>query len=205
MATVLTSFGCELVDKIFYRGNNFITLNATEYKVEDAIFRYTDGTPLADHRPVYTKFQYNLASNLKLSDQFGGPHGTSYSDVNSLPANPIVSIVGIRSGSRVDQISFMLNNGNWLAHGGYGGTYKSLTLNQGEYVKSSTFCSGKYSGKTRIFYTKFTTSTGRILEGGKTTSSSVTYTAPAGWQIVGFHGRGGTNIDKAGVIYAPVN
>jgi endonuclease/exonuclease/phosphatase family metal-dependent hydrolase len=204
LTTVLTSFDCEVVDKIFYRGNNFINLTPLVYTSPDANFRYTDGTALSDHRPAYTKFQYTLSTTLKLSDQFGGPHGTSYNDVNILPNNPIVSILGIRTGSRVDQINIMLNNGTWLTHGGYGGTYKSLTLNSGEYVKSVTMNSGQYNGNTRVFYIKFTTSSGRTLSGGSTTSSSVTYTAPTGWKIVGFHGRSDAALDKMGVIYAPI-
>jgi hypothetical protein len=202
---VLTSFGCEVVDKIFYRGNNFVNLSALTYTLEDAVFRYTDGSALSDHRPAYTKFQYTLATNMKLSDQFGGPHGTSYSDVNKIPSNPKVSIIGIRTGTRVDQVNIMLSDKTWFTHGGYGGTYTYLTLNSGEYVKSVYICSGVKDGHTRVFYTKFTTSSGRTLAGGSTTSTSVTYTAPSGWQIVGFHGRSGDELDKMGVIYAPVN
>jgi len=205
MATILTSFDCEVVDKIFYRGNNYINLSALAYTVEDAKFRYTDGSPLSDHRPVYTKFQYTLNSALRLSDQFGGPHGTSYNDVNSIPSSPMVSKIGIRAASRVDQISISLTNGQTFTHGGTGGTANSLTMNTGEYVKSVSICSDKYNGSTRIFYIKYTTSAGRTLVGGSTTSSSVTYAAPAGWQIVGFHGRSGDALDKMGVIYAPIN
>jgi hypothetical protein len=75
-------------------------------------------------------------------------------------------------------------------------------MNSGEYVKSVTMNSGSYNGNTRVFYIKFTTSSGRTLSGGSTTSSSVTYTAPTGWKIVGFHGRSGDALDKMGVIYA---
>lgn len=59
-------------------------------------------------------------------------------------------------------------------------------------------------GHTRIFFARFTTSTGRTLAGGTQSGSSATFTAPAGWQIIGFHGRAGDELDKVGVIYAPV-
>lgn len=201
---ILTQYGCEVVDKIFYRSNNFVTLVPQEFTYEDAKFRDENGNMLSDHRPAFTRFQYNLNSNLKMSDQFGGPHGTGYSDVNNIPNNPVVNIIGIRTGSRVDQVNIRLTNGTWFTHGGYGGNYTSLSLGAGEYVKSVQMCSGQKDGSTRIFYTKFTTSTGRKLEGGSTTGSSVTYTAPTGWQIVGFHGRSDAEIDKLGVIYAPI-
>jgi hypothetical protein len=39
------------------------------------------------------------------------------------------------------------------------------------------------------------------VSGGTTTSDCVTRTAPAGWQIAGFHGRSGDGVDKIGFIY----
>jgi hypothetical protein len=34
-----------------------------------------------------------------------------------------------------------------------------------------------------------------------TTDACVTRTAPAGWQLTGFHGRSGAEVDKLGFIY----
>jgi endonuclease/exonuclease/phosphatase family metal-dependent hydrolase len=203
-SVILTDFSCEVVDKIFYRSNNFITLTPLVYTLEDAKFRDSSGNMLSDHRPVYTKFQYTLASKLSFSDQFGGPHGTSYNDVNSVPSGPTVSSIGIRAGSRVDQVNLTLSNGTTFTHGGTGGTASSLALQSGEYISSVYMCSDKYDGHTRVFYIKFTTNLGRTLGGGTSTGTYTTYTAPSGWQIVGFHGRGGDEVDKLGVIYAPI-
>lgn len=203
-SVILTDFSCEVVDKIFYRGNNFITLIPLEYSALDDVFRYGNGYILSDHRPAYTKFQYILSNIIKMSDQFGGPHGTSYNDVNLVPGNPSVTRIGIRTGSRVDQVNLTLSDGTAFTHGGTGGTAQTLVLNQGEYLNSVTMCSGQKDGHTRVFYIKFTTSAGRILKGGTITSSTVTYAAPAGWKIVGFHGRAGSEVDKLGVIYAPI-
>jgi hypothetical protein len=111
----------------------------------------------------------------------------------------------MRSGSRVNQVNLTLTNGTTLVHGGTGGTGNSLLLASGEYITSVTLDSAQYNGNTRVFYASFATSLGRTLSGGATTGTTVTYTAPAGWQIVGFHGRCGDELDKAGVIYAPVN
>jgi endonuclease/exonuclease/phosphatase family metal-dependent hydrolase len=202
---ILNQFDCELVDKIFYRSNGFIQLTPDLFTYEDATFRDSNGNMLSDHRPVFARFNYSLESNRRFSDQFGGPHGANFNDVNSLPASPSPTIIGMRAGSRIDQVNITLSGGITLTHGGTGGTAKSLTLNSGEYVKSIQLCSGKYNNTTRIFYCKYTTSSGRTLAGGSTTSATVTYTAPAGWKIVGFHGRCGSNVDKLGVIYAPVN
>jgi len=203
---ILTEFDCEVVDKIFYRSNNYITLTPLEFTYEDEKFRDEDGNMLSDHRPAFTEFQWTLNRNFKLSDQFGGPHGTSYNDVNQITANdPVVSEIGFCAGSRVDQVNLTLSDGTTFTHGGTGGTAQSLSMESGEYVNEVTMCSGEKDGHTRIFYISFTTNLGRSISGGTTTTTTVTYTAPDGWQIVGFHGRSGTELDKMGVIYAPVN
>lgn len=204
METVLNDYSCEIVDKVFYRGNAFVNLEALSCTYEDAKFRAQDGSPLSDHRPLLVNFVCELNDAIKMSDQFGGPHGIAFTDVNHLGNSPVVSSVGIRSGSRIDQVNMELSNGTSFTHGGNGGTSERLILNSGEYVKSITLCSGKKDGHTRIFYVRYKTSSGRTLTGGSTTSETVTYVAPTGWQIVGFHGRSDEEIDKLGVIYAPV-
>lgn len=73
-----------------------------------------------------------------------------------------------------------------------------------EYLSSVQLCSGKHDGHTRIYYAKFTTSTGRNLSGGSTTSDCTAYTAPAGYQITGFHGRSGDELDQVGAVYTRV-
>ncbi|WP_394844728.1 endonuclease/exonuclease/phosphatase family protein [Pendulispora brunnea] len=202
--TVLTDFGYEFVDKVLYRSNAYISLSAQTYSVLDGAFRDSDGHMLSDHRPVFTKFQYTLASGLRLSDQFGGPHGDSYNDANQLPARPTVQSISLRSANRVDQVSLTLGNGTRSSHGGTGGTEQSLALNAGEHVTSVQLYADDFDGHTRIFHASFGTSQGRTLAGGTKSGSSVTYTAPEGWQIVGFHGRSGDEVDKLGVIFAPV-
>lgn len=121
--------------------------------------------------------------------------------MNSVPAGARATTVSLRAGSRVDQMALTLSNGTTLAHGGTGGTASSLTLGSGEYVTSTQLCQGVKDSQTRIFYTKFTTNLGRTLAGGTSTSDCVTRTAPSGWQIAGFHGRTGDEVDKIGFIY----
>ena len=71
------------------------------------------------------------------------------------------------------------------------------------FERSWVEASALVDGRTRIFYARYTTSNGRTLAGGSTTSDCTTFTAPAGMAIVGFHGRSGDEVDKTGVIYAP--
>ena len=192
---------CEVVDKVLYRGSKLVSLSATSYNNEHAKFLTDTGLMLSDHDPLTVGFSWSRNSAYQLSDQFGGPHGDYYNDINSVPAGARATTIALRSGARVDQMSLTLANGTTLAHGSTGGTASSLTLGSGEYVTSTQLCQGTYSDRTRIFYAKFTTSLGNTLAGGTPTSDCVTRTAPSGWQIAGFHGRSGDEVDKIGFIY----
>lgn len=192
---------CEVVDKVLYRSSKLVNLNATYYNNEHSSFLTSDGLMLSDHDPITVRFSWSRNSAFQLSDQFGGPHGDYFQDIDSVPAAARATTISLRSGARVDQMGLTLSNGTTLTHGGTGGTASSLTLGSGEYVTSAYLCEGVYSSHTRIFYAKFTTNLGRTLAGGATTSDCVTRTAPSGWQIAGFHGRAGDAVDKIGFIY----
>ncbi|MFJ2238254.1 jacalin-like lectin [Streptomyces sp. NPDC087859] len=192
---------CEVVDKILYRGSKLVSLNATSYNNEHSKFLTGDGLMLSDHDPIAAGFSWSRNTAFQLSDQFGGPHGDYYNDIGSVPAGARATTVALRAGSRVDQVSLTLANGTTLTHGGTGGTASSLTLGSGEYVTTAYLCQGQKDDHTRIFYAKFTTNLGRTLAGGTTTSDCVTRTAPSGWQIAGFHGRTGDEVDKVGFVY----
>ena len=192
---------CEMVDKIMYRSSRLVTLNATTFNNEHAKFLDSAGAMLSDHDPIKVAFSWSQNPDYQLSDQFGGPHGDYYNDINSVPAGAAATSISLRSGSRVDQVGVTLSNGTTLVHGGTGGNPASLTLGSTEYVTSATLCQGKYNNTTRIFYAQFTTNLSRSLSGGTTTSDCVTRTAPSGWQIAGYHGRSGAEVDKVGFIF----
>ncbi|WP_328835617.1 jacalin-like lectin [Streptomyces europaeiscabiei] len=192
---------CEIVDKVLYRGSKLVSLDATSYNNEHAKFLTDGGLMLSDHDPVAVGFSWSRDPNFRLSDQFGGPHGDYYTDIDAVPAGARPVTLSLRSGSRIDGVGLTLGNGTVLTHGGTGGTLSSLSLGSGEYVTSAQLCQGQKSGHTRIFSAKFTTNLGRSLSGGTTTSDCVTRTVPSGWQIAGFHGRAGDEIDKLGFVY----
>ncbi|WP_328477354.1 jacalin-like lectin [Actinoplanes sp. NBC_00393] len=192
---------CEVVDKVLYRSSRSVTLTATAYHNEHAGFVTSDGRMLSDHFPISTAFSWTASEAYQLSDQFGGPHGDHFNDLAAVPAGARATAVGLRTGSRVDQLSVTLAGGTTLSHGGTGGTARALTLGSAEYVTSAYLCRAKHNGHTRIFYARFTTNLGNSIAGGTTTADCVTRTAPSGWQIAGFHGRAGTAVDRAGFIY----
>lgn len=198
----VTSPNCEIVDKIVYRNGAHVTLNATGYNVQvDA--KDAGGVELSDHRPVAVNWSYTLASDRRLSDTFGGPHGTSFDDASLLPASPAVRQLKIRAGARVDRVETVLANGYPFGHGGGGGNEQVLTLGNGEVLTRASMCTDSYNGHTRLFSISFSTNWNRGLSGGTPTATCTTYTAPAGWAIVGFHGRSGDGVDKLGMVYAP--
>ncbi|KAM9875630.1 hypothetical protein BJF96_g3068 [Verticillium dahliae] len=86
--------------------------------------------------------------------------------------------------------------------GGTGGTTSELVLAANERWTATTLCQGKRNDRTRIFSIEARTSAGRTLRAGTTTSECRQFTAPTGWAIVGFLGRGGDEIDRLGFLYA---
>ncbi|MFJ2904020.1 jacalin-like lectin [Streptomyces sp. NPDC087212] len=196
---------CEVVDKVFYRGSKLVSLDATRYDDEWAAFLDSAGGNLSDHFPHTVDFSYTVNVSLKASDFFGGPHGTAFNDAAALPTAVSPRTLTLRGSARLDAVSLTHDGGTTLTHGGTGGTATSLTLASGEHLTSVKLTQGQKDSRTRIFSAAFTTDKGRTLSAGTATSDTTTFTAPTGWQIVGFTGRAGDEIDKLGVLYAPIS
>ncbi|MFJ6674040.1 jacalin-like lectin [Actinosynnema sp. NPDC091369] len=192
---------CEVVDKVLYRDNGFIDLTATTYRNDHAAFLDADGEPLSDHYPHAVGFTWRLADHLRLSDPFGGPHGTPFTDVDTVHPGTTVRSLTLGGGARLDRVGITLADGTARTHGGTGGTPTTLTLQPGEHLTAATLTQGQRDGRTRIFSVRITTDLGRTVAAGTPTSDAVTFTAPAGWHIAGFTGRAGSEVDKLGVIY----
>ncbi|MFE7648001.1 jacalin-like lectin [Streptomyces phaeoluteigriseus] len=202
--TTAPTNACEVVDKVLYRGSRLLSLDATRYQNEWASFLDSAGGNLSDHFPHTVDFSYTLNSTLRASDFFGGPHGTAFTDADDLPATPAPRTLTLRGGSRVDAVSLTHDGGTTLTHGGTGGTATSLTLAAGEHLTSVRLTQGHKDGRTRIFAASFTTDRGRTLSTGTAGADARTFAAPSGWRIVGFTGRAGAEVDKLGVVYAPI-
>ncbi|KAI0411072.1 endonuclease/Exonuclease/phosphatase [Xylaria grammica] len=200
-----TTNKCETVDKIFYRGSALLDLTATYWAYESGKFLQSNGSILSDHNPITANFTWAAGASLRQSSFFGGAEGTWFSDVPTLSAKtaPKASVLTFKGASRLDSVAITLADGTALAHGGTGGTASTLTLGSNESWVSARLCQGQKSGKTRNFYIKATTSAGRTLEAGTTTSDCATFTAPDGWAIVGFLGQDGDEMDQLAFVYAP--
>jgi hypothetical protein len=194
---------CETVDKVFYRGSKQLTLDATYFNYESSKFLQSDGSILSDHNPITVNYTWAASDSLRQSGYLGGPHGTWFNDLDSIPPKPKASVLTFRGGSRLDSVSLTLTDGTTFTHGGTGGTVATLTLANSEYWTQATLCEGTYNSETRNFYILATTSMGRTLASGTSTTDCATFSAPTGWQIVGFNGQDGDEIDQLAFIYAP--
>lgn len=194
---------CEVVDKILFRGSKALKFTLESYKNENAAFLDTSGKALSDHYPISAKLSWSLDPAIRLSNAVGGPHGTHFTAVSSASAGQTVSSITIRGASRVDGVSLSTSAATFT-YGGTGGTASTLALAKGEYITSLEAHWGKKDGRTRIFYLRAGTSTGRSVAAGSKTSESTVVTAPAGFQISGFHGRAGSEIDAIGAIYTKI-
>lgn len=193
---------CEVVDKIMFRGSRAITLALTAYSNDHAGFLDATDKPLSDHYPIAARFSWSLNPDIRLTDQWGGPHGDPFTDIDVLePAGP--RAVSLRAGAWVDQVALTTASGAVMAHGGPGGAPASLTLGPGEAITSLRVDRARRLGRTRVFYVAFTTTAGRTLAGGRPTADTTTYTAPAGWQISGLQGRASGIVDRLGAIFTP--
>ncbi|ETO76975.1 hypothetical protein F444_07842 [Phytophthora nicotianae P1976] len=144
--------------------------------------------------------------SVQLSESFGGPHGTAFSDQASVVAGQTIGSITIRAGERVDGLTLEVTGPTaaTFSHGGDGGDPHTLTLGAGEYITSMEAHWGKKNDHTRIFYLNFGTSAGNSIAGGSMTDDKITVTAPEGFQLGGFFGQDGDEIDLLGAIWTRI-
>ncbi|GMF18139.1 unnamed protein product [Phytophthora lilii] len=190
------------VDKIMYRGNNYITLTLDKWSNENAAFLGNNGSALSDHPPTASTFSWTSNPDLHLSNTFGGPHDTRFTDIALAAAGQTVALSLCMSESVAMVWSF--KSTLLQRQQGSGGTYETLNLAAGEYITSMEVHWGKKSGHTRVFYLNFVTSAGISVSGGTMTDDKATVQAPEGFQLSGFHGRSGDEINALGAIFTRV-
>lgn len=200
-----TSDYCETVDKVYYRSSPLLALQAEDFAYASNLFLQADGSVLSDHNPVQVNFTWSAGATLRQSGFWGGPHGTWFSDVSALAniKKPKPSLLTFRGASRLDSVGLSLVDGTRFTHGGSGGNQVSLTLGESEYWVEAELCQAQKDGRTRNFYIRAVTSAGRALQVGVVTKDCAMFSAPKGWQIVGFVGQDGNEIDQLGFVYAP--
>ncbi|GJC93318.1 cutinase-2 [Colletotrichum higginsianum] len=135
----------------------------------------------------------------------GASKGTSdaFNDaekLGSLREPRLVNVYG-RGGARVDFLGVAVDGvADVLEHGGKGGDYKEMRLDEGEFWTKAEVCNGQKKGKDRIGYFRAESSKGKKMEVGKRTNQCQKYVAEKGGYFVGLYGEAGTEIDSLGLI-----
>lgn len=57
-AVPAASNSCEVVDKVFYRPGDLVTLEATQWSYQSSVFVQPDGNVLSDHNPILVEFSW---------------------------------------------------------------------------------------------------------------------------------------------------
>lgn len=199
--------GCEIVDKVWYRGSPAVSIQATSFAYAGDMFVQDDGVSvLSDHNPVLVEFAWGVSEKWRVSQTFGGEFGRWFNDLEELgrlgEGGAEVREITLRGGSRVDGVAFTLAEGRTLEHGGQGGTASSMPLTDGEVLIGATLCRGERNGQSRIFFVEMRTSEGKSVSAGTKTGDCVERNAEEGWAIAGLLGRSGDEVDMLGFVYS---
>lgn len=188
-------------------------------------FLSSTGDIMSDHSPVGSNFTWSRSTSVRQSDLFGGPHGyveslrmtqdsethcsnrTWFNDLPSIPETSTggnkPSRISLRGAERLDSVGLVLASGKSYFHGGTGGQVHELALGPDEYWTQAQLCRGRRKDRTRNFYLRATTSSNNTISAGTATDDCQDFAADQGWQIVGFYGQDGDEVDQLGFIYAP--
>lgn len=143
----------------------------------------------------------------------GGSGGGSFNMKNEIPKyfDARVTKVKVRHNTRINAVQFTWEYKNGTKtkkstyYGGTGGTESSFTLSDGEYInKIKIWGTESNSSKGRVGRISFTTSKGKVYDYGETADSLQQWGKYSASQIIGLWGREGTEIDRAGIITAPL-
>ena len=134
----------------------------------------------------------------------GGVGGHPFDDTPPYE-NAVISEVRIWSGACIEALQLVLDidgeDIEYSKHGGRGGNLSIIKLAQNEYI---TEVYGRYGSYVDSLCIR--TSQGQIRRfGGQGGHSEFIYTAPQGYNIIGFWGRAGNIVDALGIHICPLS
>lgn len=161
----------------------------------------TTRVPSTDPRPVHP---------LVAGIEFGGTGNNAYDYNDAVEPGEIVRGVTIRAGKRVDGLGIihqdLRGNPVTLENGARdgGGEPQTLNLGPGEYFTTIEAHTGEKDGRKGISFIKLTTNMNNSISGGTPTNDIGTETAKPGYQIGGFSGKSGDEIDSVAAVWASI-
>ncbi|KAF4147949.1 Jacalin-like lectin domain [Phytophthora infestans] len=136
-------------------------------------------------------------------------HADQYSDLDLVGPGQTVQALTVRSGKRVSGVGLDITNvfGQQvnLYHGGDGGDKNTLTLGRGEYITAIEAHWGEKGDHTRIKYIRFNTTAGNTISGGNPTENIGMDSAPVNYQLGGFVGYCGRELDSVGAVWTRIS
>lgn len=219
---------CELIDKILYRSSSLVRLSPHKFVNADLEFLTPSGGPLSDHYPVSASFSWELNSILRAGGDYVGVSSEYANDgewFSDLPASGVsftaaswdsgyITELELRSGLRLDALSYTMNHGEKKTRGGCDGLPSStlhVDVAKKETVTYVEACEGpgELCGSLTVVYFRAQTSSGDAVEGGEKPLAmegqcSIWRAPGEGWTLVGFQGRTGKGVDSLGVLWGKV-
>jgi hypothetical protein len=116
-----------------------------------------------------------------------------------------ITAVQVRSGTSVNMIEFVYDQGS-SKHGGGGGEFHGESIAENEYIGQVIVTSDNMvDSVTFVIYDRKTQAPKRWTERfGNDSTYKTTITAPEGMEIYGAHGQAGSKIDRLGFLYRPL-
>lgn len=130
------------------------------------------------------------------TDFFGGSGGSAFTDTHDVNSWGRITQISVRHGSEVDAIATTYANGQYLSHGGTGGSLSVITLGDDEFVTKIDLRSG-----SRLDQISFHTSKG-VTYGPYGGSGGSPQSVDFGSNVLQyFFGRSGSRMDAIGFAY----
>lgn len=145
-----------------------------------------------------------VEDGIRLSTTFGGPHGKKYDDKALVSPGQVVKAITIRTGERVNGVGIEIEGQEPLYHGGGGGDSNTLTMGEGENVTGIEAHWGECHSHTRVRFIRFTTNANHTISGGTRATKIGIESAPANFQLGGFFGTSGKELDSVGVYWTRI-
>ncbi|TDH71315.1 hypothetical protein CCR75_005571 [Bremia lactucae] len=137
--------------------------------------------------------------------EFGDKYGGQFDYRFSKNFGDILKGVTISTGKRVDSIGVIFQTPQHkqvkYSYGGDGGNLQTLMLQQRERITGIEAHSTVKDGRKRISFIKISTNLNRSIQGGTKTDDVDKEDAENGFQLMGFYGRRGDEVNSVGALW----
>ncbi|CEG39133.1 Mannose-binding lectin [Plasmopara halstedii] len=154
---------------------------------------------------------YQIPDDFPTCSVVGGPGGKEFDDSDKLEHGQKVKSITICHDHRVDGLGISFVPPNGMSQDPFHGSRDSCRTHElasDEYITHWEAQTVKADDKTRISYIRFMTNKKVTFEGGHETSNENNKAgcdAPPGYQLGGFYGRAGQEIDAVGPIWVKLD